>query len=158
MALNWLEASILRNLKVGSVVYTWCDFCNPAKNKYLLVVSIEPNLLVLVINSEINQFYIANGQDIFHVLVPQSEHPFLHHDSHACCVEAIDAFDISFMHSSIVANYAEFHRGYLSIRCLKEVYEAVLAQKLIRRGYKIEILSSIVARLNYSLSNDASDY
>jgi hypothetical protein len=156
--LNWLKASILRNLKIGSVVYAWCDFCTPAKNKYLLVVAIEPSLLVLVINSVVNQFYIANGQEAFHVLVPQEEHPFLHHDSHACCVEAIDAFDISFMHSSILADYDGFHRGYLSTRCLKEVYEAVLAQKLIRRGYKMEILASLVARLSYSLSNDSIDY
>lgn len=122
------------------------------------MVSIEPNLLVLVINSQINQFYIANGQDIFHVLVPQMEHPFLNHNSHASCVEAIDVFDISFMHSSMLTDYNKFHQGYLSVRCLKEVYEAVLAQKLIRRGYKVEILSSLVARLSYSLSNDPLDY
>lgn len=151
--MNWVEEALLRNLKVGSVVYTWCDFCTPPKNKYLLVASIAPRLLVLVINSEINQFYVVRGQDQFHVLVSQEEHPFLQHDSHACCIEAIDAFDLTYMRAEVLASYATFHRGHISCRCLKDVYDAVVAQKVMRRGHKIEIITSLESELFACLSN-----
>ncbi|WP_141213448.1 hypothetical protein [Pseudomonas mandelii] len=141
--MNWFANSLLRNLRVGSVVYTWCDFCTPPKNKYLLVVSLSPRLLVLVINSEINQFYVVKGQQQFHVLVPQAEHPFLQHNSHACCIEAIEAFDLTFMHASLLANYSAFHRGHITSRCLKDVYDAVQTQKIMRKVYKAEIVSAL---------------
>lgn len=151
--MNWIDEALLRNLKVGSVVYTWCDFCTPAKNKYLLVASIEPRLLVLVINSQVNQFYVISGQDRFHVLVSQEEHPFLQHDSHACCVEAIDAFDLTYMRAELLANYSGFHRGHVSYRCLKDVHDAVLNQKVMRRGHKVEVVASLASELQTCLSN-----
>jgi len=153
MALNWVEEAQLRNFKVGSIVYTWCDFCTPAKNKYLLVASLEPNFLILVINSVINQFYISNGLDRFHVLISLEDHPFLEHDSHASCVEAIESFDVSFMRAEVLENYKKFHRGHLSTRCLKDVFDAVVEQDIMRQGQKDEIVASIKAQLCMSLFN-----
>lgn len=152
MGLNWLEESLLRNLKVGSVVYTWCDFCKPPKDKFLLVASVSPRLLVLVINSEVNQFYVVRGLSHFHVLVPQEEHTFLQYDSHACCIEAIDAFDLTFMRAEVLANYAAFHRGHLTYRCLKDVYDAVVAQKIMRKGDKNEIVMALASELKTCVS------
>lgn len=151
--MNWLANSLLRNLRVGSVVYTWCDFCTPPKNKYLLVVSLSPRLLVLVINSEVNQFYVVKGLQQFHVLVPEAEHSFLQRDSHACCIEAIDAFDLTFMHAELLANYPAFHRGHITNRCLKDVYDAVCAQKVMRKMYKSEIVSALECELMTSLQS-----
>ncbi|NVL45923.1 hypothetical protein F2S75_05680 [Pseudomonas syringae pv. actinidiae] len=153
MPSNWLTESLLRNFKVGSVVYTWCDFCEPAKNKYLVVVSLDPSLLVLVVNTNINQFYFDRGQEGFHVLVPVAEHQFLAHDSYACCVEAIEAFDLTYMKAQVVEKYNDFHRGHLTSKCLVDVYRAVLAQGVMRRGLKRQILSSLEAEL-YSLVSD----
>ena len=48
----------VKNLRIGSVIYKHCNFTTPEKNKYMVVVSLQPRLLVLLINSEINEFYI----------------------------------------------------------------------------------------------------
>lgn len=143
MPTSWLTESLLRNFRVGSVVYTWCDFCEPAKNKYLVIASIDPNLLVLVVNTSINKFYFDRGQQDFHVLMPVVDHPFLLHDSYTCCVEAIETFDLTYMKSQVVEKYKDFHRGHLTSKCLVDVYRAVLAQGVMRRGLKRQILSSL---------------
>lgn len=147
MALDWFSAALLRNLRVGAVIYRWCGFCEPPKFKYLVVVSTEPRLLVLVVNSEINQFYIDRGLDKFHVLVPVVEHDFLKHDSYTCCIEAFATFDLSDLREEILKKYEDVLKGHLTAKCLVDVYRAVVEQNMIQRGLKNEILNSISSEL-----------
>jgi len=149
MTANAWAQLLLRNLRVGSVVYTHCDFCTPdPKNKYLVVASLNPRCLVLVINSNINQYFITTGQDKYHVPVPASDHTFLDHDSYTNCIDAKDSFEVTFLQSEILNNYNNFHKGWLTDACLKDVYNAVKEQKVMRRGHKREIIDSLEAQLS----------
>jgi len=138
---------LANNFRVGAVLHKFCDFTTPPKNKFLVVASMEPRLLVLLINSEINKYYQIQGQDHFHVPVPVAEHSFLNHDSFTNCVEAHTAFDCSDIRNDVVENYNEVFKGWLTDDCLEKVYHAVKGNNVIRRGHQKEIVSSIEAQL-----------
>lgn len=131
------------HLRVGAVIYKHCSFTTPPKPKYLLVVSVEPRLLVLMINSEINVFYVKKDLEHLHVLLSKSEHSFLFHDSYTNCVEAHHAFDIENLKQEVIENYSDVFKGWITNKCLADVYSAVKNNDLIRIGHQREILFSI---------------
>ena len=136
-------------LQVGSVIYKYCEFTNPSKYKYLLVVSTEPTLLVFMINSKINQFYLQKGLEHHHVLIPSRTHDFLNHDSYANCVEAHTAFEIEKIRTEIIDNYLQVFKGFITNDCLEKVYYTVKHSELIRLGQQRQILISIEEKLPY---------
>lgn len=148
MSGNGLASLIQGQLRVGSVIHVWCEFTKPdPKYKFLLVVAKEPSFLVLVINSEINQFYVTKGLDRFHVEVPCDGHDFLSHDSYANCVSAITCFDLTDMKQEMIDNYQEFHKGWLTDECLTEVYNAVCAQTVMKLGQKRKVIAALKLQL-----------
>lgn len=148
MAVTDISALLINNLRVGSVIYTHCAFCTPPKNKYLLVVSLEPNLLVLVINSQIHQFFHTNNTAQYHVTIPKTDHNFLRHDSYANCIDAQTAFKLEDCRQQMVENYNDFHKGWVTDDCLEKVLNAVSTQKIMRKAHKEEIIASLNSRLN----------
>jgi len=137
------EQLIGNNLRVGAVLHKHCDFTTPPKNKFLVVGSLQPRLLVLLINSEINQFYVQQGLDHFHVPVSQAEHQFLTHDSYTNCVEAHTAFDCSEIRQEVINDYVNIFKGWLTDECLEAVYNAVKGNNIIRKGEQKEIMAAI---------------
>lgn len=144
---NPLAALLAKNLRVGAVLYKWCDFTTPSKNKYMVVASLEPKLLILLINSKINQYYVDKGLDQFHVQIPQADHEFLKHDSYADCIEAHTAFDCSNIRQEVIESYNDIFQGWLTDTCLENVYHAVNNNEVIRQGHKKEITASIEEQL-----------
>lgn len=141
-------SSLSRNLsnnhfRVGAVIYRYCHFTEPPKQKYLLVVSIEPRLLVLMINSNINIFYVKRNLEHLHVLLSKTEHSFLVHNSYTNCIEAHNAFDIEDIKKEVAENYSNIFKGWITNKCLEDVYNAVKNNDLIRIGHQREILASI---------------
>ena len=132
-----------KHLRVGAVIYRHCDFTTPPKPKYLLVVSVEPRLLVLMINSKINTFYVKKNLVHLHVLLSKAEHSFLVHDSYTNCIEAHNAFDIESIRKEVIENYSDIFKGWITNKCLADVYNAVKNNDLIRIGHQREILLSI---------------
>lgn len=142
----WAEL-LANNLRVGAVLYKHCDFTTPPKPKYMVVASMEPRLLVLLINSKVNQFYFTNHLDQYHVLVPKEEHDFLRHDSFANCIQAHSAFDITDVRNEVVADYQQVFAGFLTEPCLENVYHAVKGNNILRSGHQKEIVASIEEQL-----------
>lgn len=141
-------ATLIGNhLRVGAVLHKHCDFTTPPKDKFLVVASLEPRLLVLLINSEINQFYVQQRLDHFHVPIPKAEHDFLTHDSYTNCVEAHTAFDCSQIKQEVIDNYTKVFKGWLTDECLEAVYHAVKGNIMIRKGHQREIMSAIEGQL-----------
>ena len=73
-------------LIAGAVIYRFCDFTKPPKPKYLLVVQVQAETIIIVINTAINQF----TQDRQHLLdcqvsIDVATHNFLDHDSFIDC-------------------------------------------------------------------------
>lgn len=74
------------NVKPGTVLYLHCSFTVPPKEKFLLIVSTDPLIVLFIINSEISRF-VQNSQPHYQaqVLLKQQEHSFLRHDSYLDC-------------------------------------------------------------------------
>ena len=142
-----LAQLLANNLRVGAVIYKFCDFTTPPKEKFMVVASLDPNLLVLMINSNINQFYVQQGLDHFHVPVPVADHEFLTHDSYTNCIEAHTAFDCSQIKQEVIDDYVNVFKGWLTDDCLELVYHAVKVNNMIRRGHQKEIIASIEQQL-----------
>lgn len=72
----------------GAVIYRFCEFTKPPKEKYLLVVQVQSETTVLVINTGINK-YIQDRQHLLdcQVLIDVATHTFLDHDSFIDCTE-----------------------------------------------------------------------
>jgi hypothetical protein len=148
MSGNGLAGLIQGQLRVGSVIYTWCEFTKPElKYKYLLVVALEPSFLVLVISSQINQFYVTKGLDRFHVGVSCEDHEFLRHNSFADCIDAKACFELDDMKDQMIQSYASFHKGWLTEDCLTQVYDAVCEQTIMRLGLKKKVIAALKLQL-----------
>lgn len=112
-------------LKPGTVIYCYCPATKPPKHKYQLIYSVEP-LLVLLINSKINEFilkkpYLLSCQ----VTLKSADYEFLDKDSHLNCVEAHECYDISDMRGKIVANYSTMYMGEILPNSARDVIAAV---------------------------------
>jgi len=144
---NPLAALLAKNLRVGAVIHKFCDFTKPPKNKFMVVASTQPRLLMLFINSEVNEFYHQNNLAHFHVPVPAVDHDFLNHDSFTNCVEAHNAFDYTDIREEVSNDYASVFKGWITDECLENVYHAVKGNNVIRKGHQKEIIASIENQL-----------
>lgn len=77
----------------GQIIYLHCDFTTPQKNKYLLVASVEPLILMFVVNSKIPN-YVMGKPDLLEcqILLKADNYIFLDHDSYLACHQNINSF------------------------------------------------------------------
>lgn len=77
-------------LTPGRVILLYCDFTKPkSKDKFLVLVRIEPEPLFFVINSEVSEF-IRKREWLFQcqVEIGHEEHAFLEYHSYIDCTKA----------------------------------------------------------------------
>lgn len=110
----------------GGVIYWDCDFTTPPKYKYLLIGCCEPELLVLMINSEINTFIQQRPELLAcQVDIPAMDHSFLQWDSVVNCIDAKDAINISALKEAVQLRYNDVYKGRLQNYCIRNVIDAV---------------------------------
>ncbi|EME8859694.1 hypothetical protein WAA39_002332 [Enterobacter mori] len=137
------EFSQARGISPGDVLYLWCDFTDPAKLKFLVVVCCNP-LLVLVVNSKIHQFILDRPHLLeCQVDLPLDDHDFLKHDSHVDCVEAHQAFSLNEVKDAIAADYGAVLKGRVLDVYMREIYIAVEKSKGIPLRHKKKILAEM---------------
>lgn len=136
--------AVIRNhFKAGAVLRLFCDFTTPPKYKFVMIASVEP-LLVFIINSEIHP-YIRNNPSLLadQVDIPQADHSFLSHDSILNCVQAHQAFNISYLHQELVNSFSEIYKGKLRPYVLRNVIDVVEQSVNLSKITKTQIISSI---------------
>ena len=89
----------------GQILHLHCNFTNPPKPKFIIIVSTKPLLFVLV-NSEINKFkwkmsYLLSAQ----VKMNQSDYKFFDDDSYIDCSEDLDKFSFDEIKSQLNKDY-----------------------------------------------------
>lgn len=120
----------------GCVIYLQCPFTTPPKPKFMLVGSTEP-LLVLMINSEINDFIMSNTNLLAcQVKIDHTSHPFLSHNSWANCVDALTAFKHDEIKNEIATDPSKVIKGILSESCVRDVIFATNISKTMIKGDK----------------------
>lgn len=79
-----------QSLVAGRILHLHCNFTRPPKNKFAVLVSVAPTLLLFIINSQITEWLEARA-DLRdrQVTIRQQAHSYLQRDSFLNCTEAI---------------------------------------------------------------------
>lgn len=77
------------SLVPGRILHLHCSFTNPPKQKFVVVVSMNPEPLLFLINSEISQ-WLEKRQDLrdCQVVIHHADHTYLRYDSYLDCTQA----------------------------------------------------------------------
>ena len=126
----------------GDILLLRCGHCTPPKNKYFVVVSIDPDPILLFINSKLNDF-VKNNSNLYpyHTSIKESEHAFLKYDSWVDCCDPCIEFSFDGIEQDI--KYGGEYCGVLSNTAAKIIFEGVQKNPLLKRKIKIKILHSL---------------
>lgn len=133
-------------LTPGNVLVLFCDFTTPPKEKYLILISTNPNLLFFIVNSNINEF--KQGLDeLLEAQIPLElkDHPFLKHDSYVDCSKVIRHFDATEVISQMNSGLGSL-KGKIENRVRAQIREAVNQSRILENRFK----RAIAAELNDS--------
>jgi hypothetical protein len=127
----------------GLVIKLFCHFTIPPKEKRLLVVSISPEPLLLVINSEINEYkqkrpHLRQQQ----VCLRQSENDFLDHDSYLDCSRVRDDFSEAEIERVITRDLTRI-LGTINMNAIAEILTVVDDSVTLERRHKDRIVSDL---------------
>lgn len=94
---------ICQALVPGRILHLHCNFTTPPKNKFVVLVSVQPALALFVTNSEISEWLKAR-QDLRdrQVTLHQKDHAYLSHDSFLNCTEAIRQMELAEIERQLV--------------------------------------------------------
>ena len=132
-----------RHLRPGQVLYLFCGFTNPPKDKYLVLAHPGARSLVFVVNSQIHPF-IANRGHLLgcQVRLNDSEYDFLDHDSYVNCSEVIDYLTDREIREQISADVSRV-KGELSASTKRKIVRVVQEAKTISPRHKRLIVDSL---------------
>ena len=131
------------HLEPGQVLFLFCKFTNPQKEKYLVVVCTGKRPFLLIINSRIHPF-IAKRPDLLkcQVKLSASDYDFLDHDSFVDCSKVIDHFRDSEIREQLLADIGRV-KGELNAYTISDVVRAVQSAKTISAHHKNKIVDSL---------------
>lgn len=131
-------------LTPGNVLFLFCDFTTPAKQKFLILAAINPGLLFLMINSEINTFK-QSKQELLdaQVKIDQASHPFLDHDSYADCSKVIRHFNGEEVIRQFGSRLGSL-RGKITNAVKAQIRAVVNDSRMLENRFKKAILRELV--------------
>jgi len=132
-----------RQLQPGQVLYLFCRFTTPPKDKYLSLLHLEKRPLLFIINSKIPQF-IAERPSMLksQVKLCSTDYDFLEHDSYINCAEVRDDFDELEIRNQILVDVGRI-RGELNPITKREIIEVVKDSKTISKYHMKLIIDSL---------------
>ena len=135
-------ASVRRQLTPWRVIRLFCHLTSPAKDKFLVIGRVGPDVHVLVINSRLANYVLA-GPDLkrSQVRLDATGHTFLRTDSFLDCgqVYLVAAEDIE---RQLIEDMSRI-RGQASVQVRPAVLEAIRTSRTLTRQQKRQLLSSL---------------
>lgn len=129
-------------LTPGRVLFLHCDFTTPPKDKFLVLVAVEPEPLFFAINSTVNEFirrrdYLMQCQ----VEIGHEDHSFLRHHSFVNCTEA-HKIALREVYEQLERDIRRL-KDVVSPRVHEQIVAAVKFAKTLIAKQKTEILSAL---------------
>lgn len=133
----------MEEFEIADVLKLRCFFCKPEpKDKYFVVVSVEPEPILLFINSELNPFVARNPNlTPCHIEINGDAHEFLTHDSWINCCEPCIEFTTEEIETDL--KYGGENCGKITKDTVKNIVAGIERSKTIKRKTKALILSSL---------------
>lgn len=127
-----------RSLVSGAIVRLHCRFTNPPKHKFLLLLSVTPEPVFFVINSQPNPFVLHNFPDM-QIQINQRDYPFLSHDSTIDCSTPRSDFTAEELRAEAIADLGKI-KGRLNDRDRLVVRGAIQRNRTIEARMKRTLL------------------
>lgn len=129
-------------LAPGTVLYLWCEFTKPAKEKYVALACVEP-LLLFVVNSSISSF-IENRPDRrkCQVSVNACDYEFLQYDSFLDCSQVIAGVKLDEIIGELVDQPSRI-KGVLERSTIQHIIDVVPNAKTISNAHKTAIQEAL---------------
>jgi len=129
---------IEKDLIPGRFIYLFCPFTTPPKNKNFLVASINPLVLLFIVNTNVNLFIMKNPKLLeAQVLLKQSDYSFLDHDSYLDCHQIIDRFTLEEIKGILFDDFSRI-KGFINqatrdtiVKILNKNMTLTLAQRVL---------------------------
>jgi len=114
-------------LHIGAILHLYCSFTRPPKDKFLIVVCLDPKPLLVFINSRINAL-VQSNPDLAQcqVLIDAENHAFLDYDSFIDCSD-VCSFPIEHLEGQV----EEQLKGTVSSGVLSGIGEVIQKSPLI---------------------------
>ena len=137
------ERYIKRHLQSGQIVYLFCNFTTPPKEKYLVLAGAGNEPLLFIINSEIHPFIDNNPELRMQQLnVKKSDYDFFDHDSFVNCSKVIESFSKSEIERQLDADVGKI-KGKLNRKDIKKIIRIVQNSRTISKHNKNRIINSL---------------
>jgi hypothetical protein len=140
------QAAYASSLTPGGILHRHCEFTNPPKPKFLVLVGVDEGFcLLLVINTRPPR-KVQNTPSLLQcqVLLSASEYTFLDHDSFLDCAEVIDSVPVTSVAAELALGRAQVRQG-LSAASRAQVVEAVLQAHTVSDWHKTIVVEALTA-------------
>jgi hypothetical protein len=136
---------IEKDLIPGRFIYLFCPFTTPPKNKYFLVASINPLVLLFIVNTSVNPF-IQNNPKLLEaqLLLKQSDYSFLNHDSYLDCHQIIDRFTLEEIKGILFDDLSRI-KGFLGLVTRDEIVKILNKNMTLTLEQRVNIINSLSA-------------
>lgn len=137
------EKYVDRGLKSGQVLYLFCEFTHPPKDKYLLLACYTDPPLLFVVNSQIPRFVQARPELLAsQVKLSPRDYPFLEHDSFLDCSNVINSLDEDAIRNQLLADLSRL-KGEVHQRTKAQIIEAVRRSRTVSEADRELIVHSL---------------
>ena len=137
------EAFLNRTLIPGTILYLFCEFTSPPKFKYGILACIDPEPILLIINSEISSWLQQRpAMRDCQVTLRQEEYSFLRHDSFVDCTKAIRVFALTDLKSQLLEDLDRI-KGQITRETREAIVYAVKTGNTIENRIKLWIIQAL---------------
>jgi hypothetical protein len=137
------ERYVDRSLKPGQVLYLFCEFTHPPKDKYVLLVCRTDPPMLFIVNSEIPRFVQARPELLAsQVKLSPGDYPFLDHDLFLDCSNVINSLDEDAIRNQLLADLSRL-KGELHQRTKAQIIEAVRRSRTVSEADRELIVHSL---------------
>jgi hypothetical protein len=137
------ENFIRENILPWQLIRLFCQFTKPPKNKLLLLLGIYSEPFFLMVNSKIHPYietraFLKSTQ----VLLKNSEHYFLAHDSYIDCREVYTTFSLNDVVTQVQSDSQRI-RGFVNEETQEQVIAAIKASPVLEKQHKKIVLAEL---------------
>lgn len=122
------------DVAIGDVLFLKCTLCDPIKDKYFVVMQLDP-LRMFLVNSECSA-YVDRNPNTKALMIPLllSEHGFFHHDSFLACNHLSHEYTLEKVQRAIELD-STVARGRVHPRVYPAILGALRKNHLVARKY-----------------------
>ncbi len=133
-----------RHLAPGTIVLLFCSTTTPPKEKYLLLVSVQPEVLAFIINSNLTNFQQrTRAINVQQIEVSPQEITCLTHNSWINCSEVLREFSLTDIRNALLSDPSRI-KGVASSDLRTRIVESVCDSETLENRHQTRVMSDLL--------------